>query len=244
MIKLVIFDLDGVLIESAHLKTEAFKALFSKWPDKANKGVEFHMKYMGISRFVKFKNFYENVLGEPYTNEIGATLSHDFSNLVLDRILKAELVKGSKSFLERFYRDHFLVIASGTPQQELEHIVSSKGLKKYFKKVCGTPATKTAIVTDILNEHGYAKDEAVFIGDAESDRTAANNTGIHFILRITSENTDIQSSTTHKLYDLTSLQAKIAELENLNIIDNARADWRDQDSALVKQITPLESDKT
>ena len=58
MIKAIIFDFDGVLIESAAIKTEAFREVFSKWQDKVDEIVTYHNKNMGISRFVKFKYFY------------------------------------------------------------------------------------------------------------------------------------------------------------------------------------------
>ena len=42
MIKAIIFDFDGVLVESTQIKTEAFRNLFSKWPDKVDEMVRYH----------------------------------------------------------------------------------------------------------------------------------------------------------------------------------------------------------
>ena len=61
MIKAIIFDFDGVLVESAEIKTEAFRQLFSSFPDKVHEIVEYHKRNMGISRYVKFRYFYENI---------------------------------------------------------------------------------------------------------------------------------------------------------------------------------------
>lgn len=212
MIKAVIFDFDGVIVESARIKTEAFRKLFSKWPDKVDDIVSYHIKNMGISRYNKFKYFYENILKEPYSEEIGLELGKQFSELVLE-IKKAPLVKGTKVFLEETYHNRLLFIASGTPQKELDEIVSFRGLAKYFKAVCGTPATKTEIIKYILKEYELEKDQVVFVGDAESDRRASEDVGSHFILRKTPENLNLINSNIHTIYDLTQLRDKIEEIE-------------------------------
>lgn len=213
MIKAVIFDFDGVIVESARIKTEAFRKLFSKWPDKVDEIVSYHIKNMGISRYNKFKYFYENILKEPYSEEMAFELGKQFSELVLDEIKKAPLVKGTKMFLEENYHNRLLFIVSGTPQKELDEIVSFRGLAKYFKAVCGTPATKTEVIRDILKEYGLDKGQVVFVGDAESDRIASENTGSRFILRVTPENLNHINPDIHTIYDLTQLKDKIEEIE-------------------------------
>ena len=50
MIKAIIFDFDGVLVESAEIKTKAFEMLFSDYPDTIDDIVQYHKKNMGISR--------------------------------------------------------------------------------------------------------------------------------------------------------------------------------------------------
>ena len=206
MIKAIIFDCDGVLIESAHIKTEAFRKLFSRWPDKADDIVSYHMKNMGISRYIKFKYFYENHLKQPYTDEIGDELSRQFSSLVIDEIKQAPLVTGTKKFLETHHTQYLYFIASGTPQEELIDIVSTKGIDKFFAGIYGTPPTKMEIVRMVMATHAIQKDEIVFIGDASSDKTAAAATGIHFILRLTGENDSSANDVRHTIRDLTQLK--------------------------------------
>ncbi len=212
MIKAIIFDFDGVIVESAQIKTEAFRKLFSKWQDKVDEIVSYHLKNTGISRYVKFRYFYESILKEPYSEEIGSELGRQFSQIVLDEIKNAPFVNGTKTFLEQAYRKHLLFIASGTPQEELDDIVYSRGLVKYFNGIFGTPATKTEIVKKILKEYCLKEDQVVFVGDAESDRKAAGDTRVHFILRITPENHGLLNSGTHRIYDMTQLKDKIKEI--------------------------------
>ncbi|KJR40901.1 haloacid dehalogenase-like hydrolase [Candidatus Magnetoovum chiemensis] len=202
--KAIIFDFDGVLVESAKIKTDAFRKLFSKCTEHVDEIVNYHMKNMGISRYVKFRYFYENILKQPYSTIEGEALSREFSSLVLDGIEKAPLVTGTEAFLEFAADKYLLFIASGTPQEELEHIVSHKKLKKYFTEIKGSPLTKPQIIDIIITKYSVSKNETLFVGDAESDLNAARNTGIHFILRATPDNQELKTS--FFINDLTELK--------------------------------------
>ena len=217
MIKAIIFDFDGVLVESANIKTEAFREIFSKWPDKMGDSVEYHLKNMGISRYVKFRYFYENILGEPYSEKIGQELGRQFSVIVLDKIKKAPLVNGTIDFLKKWHNEYQLFIASGTPQDELQDIVSNKGIERFFCSIYGTPATKFEIVKGVLETYSLSKDQVAFVGDAESDKKAAVDSGIHFILRMTAENRNLTGSK-FNIADLTQLEDKIAVINKCRMI--------------------------
>ena len=210
MIKAVIFDFDGVLIESADIKTEAFRDVFSRWPDKVDEIVTYHIKNMGISRFVKFRYFHETVLNEPYSEAIGAEMGRRFSEIVASKVKQAPFVSGAKEFIEMHFEKCFLFIASGTPEEELLDIVSSKGINKYFRGIYGAPASKHGIIMKTLEAFHLQRQEAIFVGDAESDQIAAQSAGLRFILRQTSENAYVES--TIRIPDLTHLTKVIRKL--------------------------------
>lgn len=211
MIKAIVFDFDGVLVESVQIKTDAFRKLFSKWQDKVEEIVAYHIRNMGISRYVKFKYFYENILNEPYSEEIGMELGERFSEIVLNEIKIAPFVKGAEEFLSEKYQKYLLFIASGTPQEELNDIISCRGMSKFFKDIFGASATKKEIVGKILDKYNLERDEVVFVGDAESDIRAARDTGIRFILRLAPDNESLINYNGHRIYDLTQLENKIEE---------------------------------
>jgi HAD superfamily hydrolase (TIGR01549 family) len=184
MIKAIIFDLDGVIIESAGIKTETFRALFAGYPDKLAEIMAYHEKNAGISRYIKFRHFFKNILKQELTPEKEKELGEEYSRIALEQILKAPLVAGVKDFLKNNSKRYLLFIASGTPEAELHDILRQRGLDIYFRGAYGTPKTKTEITRQILAKHQLTNREAVFVGDAESDRTAAAETGVTFVARI------------------------------------------------------------
>jgi beta-phosphoglucomutase len=211
MIKAIIFDLDGVIIESAGIKTETFRALFSRYPDKLPEIMAYHEKNAGISRYVKFRHFYEQILGKELTPAKEKELGKEFSKIALQQILKAPLVAGIENFLKNNSRRFLLFIASGTPEEELKYILQQRGLDTYFKGAYGTPASKAEITRRILAQYHLSFSDVAFVGDAESDRAAATATGVVFIARI-SENPSALDDCILKVYDFTDFDKVIENI--------------------------------
>jgi len=210
VIRAIVFDFDGVIIESTQIKTEAFRMLFSQWPEKIEEILSYHRNNMGISRFVKFKYIFEEVLKIPYSEKLGSELGKRFSELVIEKVKNAPFVDGAKEFLETKYRRYSLFIASGTPQKELEDIISFRRLDVYFKAVFGAPLTKGEIIRDIIKKYTLLPCEMVFVGDARTDKEAAEEVGIPFVLRKSPE-TDMDD-VRYKVSDLNGLEAIIERI--------------------------------
>ncbi|MBF0472683.1 MAG: HAD family hydrolase [Nitrospirae bacterium] len=202
MIKALILDFDGVILESADIKTEAFRKLFEvEYPQHVEKIVEHHLKNKGISRFVKFRYAYNNIIKEPYTNE--EELGRRFTEIALEEILKAPFVPGTFEFLEKYHRTYPIYVATGTPEEEILYIAEKRGLTKYFREIQGSPAKKSEIIIDILTRYGYSPEEVIFVGDATTDMQAASKTGLHFAARITPNSEPELLKCQHKMNDLT-----------------------------------------
>lgn len=214
MIKVIIFDFDGVLVESAEIKTEAFRTLFANYPDKVKEIVAYHEKNMGISRYIKFKYIYKEILQEKLSPSKEIELGRLFSKIVLDKILIAPFVKGAKEFLSQYHNLYSLFIASGTPEDELRYIVSKRGISNYFKGIFGAPHEKTEIIRDILNEGSFLKNEVVFLGDAESDRFATKIIGIPFIVRVSPEENSNLHNVEWKIRDFSELNDLLRKIHN------------------------------
>lgn len=182
----IVFDFDGVILESADVKTDAFVELFAEHgPDVAAKVKAHHLANLGISRFTKFAWIYENVLRRPLSETDSAALGDRFSALALDKVLAAPFVPGADAALIALASRLPLFVASGTPQGELDLIVERRGLRPHFREVHGTPREKPAILADVMVRHKLEPKQVLFVGDGMSDYKAASSTGVEFLARDT-----------------------------------------------------------
>ena len=181
--KAIAFDFDGTLVESIEMKTEAFKELFSEYPDNWDEIKEYHLQNEGISREVKIPYIYKNFLKVPLSDEKEKEMVKSYSDLVYEQMLSIPFVSGANEIItaERGSRKHF--IASGTPDWELRRIFDKRSLTQYFDGVYGTPSSKEEIVRNFSNESGIPMEEMLFIGDAQSDYEASRVCGMDFVWR-------------------------------------------------------------
>ena len=210
MIKAIFFDFDGVILESAQIKTKAFGELFSAWPDKVDEIVTYHIRYAGVSRYVKFRHFYENIVKLPYSKEVETKLGRQYSKLVLEEVKKAPFVAGVEQFLGEYYEKLDLFIVSATPQAELNEIVKLRKLTSFFQKVRGFPPAKEILLKNIMKEYCLAGEDCVYVGDGQSDMEAAMVVGMPFILRKTPENQNIQVM--YHIDDIHQLRERLNEI--------------------------------
>jgi HAD superfamily hydrolase (TIGR01549 family) len=189
-VKAVIFDFDGVILESANIKTEACLELFADYPQHQDAILQYHLDNMGISRYVKFEWIYRELLQAPYTAADRDRLGQAFSDLVLQKILACPFVPGALEALQTLHGRYPLFVASGTPQEELDLITAQRDVAQYFTEIWGTPRRKPEIITDILTRYRLEPEQVLMVGDGVSDYEAAVATNIQFLARITPELAD------------------------------------------------------
>lgn len=180
----VILDFDGVVLESADIKTEAFPELFADRPEHVEAIVAYHLANVGLSRFVKFDWIYRELLREPLTEADKLALSERFSAIALHKVLTCPFVPGARDAIAALAGLIPVFVASGTPQGELEEIIRRRALTERFARVWGSPATKEQAIRAVLGERSLAADAVVFVGDGQSDLAAAQATGVRFVARI------------------------------------------------------------
>ncbi len=182
----IIFDFDGVVVESGKIKTQAFAELYRPYGEEIVAAVvQFHTQNGGMSRYRKFRHFQEYfLLKPPLTEAEEKQLDIRFSELVVEAVIAAEAVPGAVELIRQQAGRIPLFIASGTPETELKVIVERRGLTPYFTEVRGAPALKKTIIADILSTHALSPESVLMIGDAMADLEGAQANNTAFLGRV------------------------------------------------------------
>lgn len=204
----VLFDFDGVLVESARIKTDAFRVIYAgQPPDVLARIVAYHKANAGISRVVKIRHVEREFLGRPGDDGTVAALSARYSDAVVGKVVAAPPVAGADDFLARFKGRLRMFVISGTPEAELVSIVAARGLGDTFTAVRGSPALKPDIGRDLAARYGLDMARTVFVGDATTDFDAAHDLGCAFVGRVPPGERGPFPAGTVILPDLTGLAA-------------------------------------
>jgi len=188
----ILFDFDGVLAESMNVKTEAFEQLFKPYGNKVTKKViKHHIENGGISRYKKIKYYYSNFLNKEISDDKLEEIAKQFSDIVVNKVILSDWVKGAKDFLEKYYIKIDLYVISGTPQKEMELIIKKRDMDKYFKGIYGTPDTKPIIAKRIIKQNNYDQKKVIYVGDCLSDYHDSIEADIPFLGRATDKNNSI-----------------------------------------------------
>ncbi len=208
----IIFDCDGVLIESGDIKTQAFARLFAEHEKHLPEILAFHKEQAGISRFVKFRLIYQRWLQKELSAAEEERLGEKFADIVVEQVIQAPLVPGTVEFLNKFASTSRFFVVSGTPEEELERILIARELAPFFLERKGSPVTKPDAINSIIDRYGLDRGQVVMVGDGVSDQEAAQATDIGFIARITDENRELFHGCRWRINDLTLLDKTLQKM--------------------------------
>ena len=181
----IVFDFDGVLVESVDVKGAAFVALYAGESIEVQRKVRaYHDAHGGVSRFEKIKLFEEEYCGRAADEARVKKLADKFSEIVEKRVVDEDAVAGAMEFLRSYDGAAPLFVASATPEDELRRIVDKRGMGGFFKEVLGSPRKKDVLLGDIIARHGYDAGRVLMVGDALTDYNAAQVCGTAFLGRV------------------------------------------------------------
>lgn len=192
MVKLIIFDFDGVIITGSHEgyftcyhraleavgvqldPAEEKKRIIENW----GKGYKLQLEYL--------LRDHPKLLSNAITAYEKCYYSPLFSKNV-------RLIKGVKNTLRALAKEHTLAIASGMMKKRLYELLQKLNIRDIFQALVAgdeiqNPEDKKpapVMLNKLLERFSISKEQAVYVGDTANDVVMARNAGIEPIVALT-----------------------------------------------------------
>jgi len=182
--KSIVFDCDGVILNSNKIKTRAFRMASLPFGQEASSSLEdYHLRNGGISRYSKFDYFLTTIV--PIKSKKNKELFLKkmlkiFSAETEKGLLASEVTYGLHS-LRKKTKDSSWSVVSGGDQDQLHSIFAKKEIIHLFNGgIFGSPDSKNEIINRELARENI-KLPALFLGDTVLDHRVSVSNGLDFI---------------------------------------------------------------
>lgn len=182
MIKNILFDFDGVILDSMKIKGDGFAELFKAYSQSSIEKLEaYHYANGGVSRFEKIRYFFREITKTEISEADVDSLSTRFGEIIADKLFDPDnLIAQTVAYIQQHCTRYNCHIVSGAEHHELNTLCAHFKIADYFKSIEGSPTAKSDLIRNLLQKNGYRADETVLIGDSINDYEAAKANGITF----------------------------------------------------------------
>ncbi len=214
MIRLVLFDFDGTLVDSNARKRACMRAAIADLPGGLAALQE--ARRLGGNRYRLFAEVARRLDPKSEPSAIarrGRALAAAYTRCCARAIAAAPERRGARSALTALKaRGIRIWVNSATPHSDLLAIVRGRGLLPWLDGVLGGPASKAANLRAALAAERVLPGQALMVGDGPDDLEAARALGTLFVA-ITAENR-IPGSGPFAMRDLARLPALIDRIRS------------------------------
>ena len=180
----IVFDCDGVILNSNKIKTQAFKTATSEYGESYTKQlIEYHLLNGGISRYQKFNYFLTSIHPIESSRERKKELNkllEIYSNQCIKGLLDSELAYGLE-FFRKITKGIPWLIVSGGDQSELNYVFKKRRIRHYFDGgIFGSPDSKYTIIQREIEQLNIRL-PTLFLGDSKLDHKVSIANQLDFI---------------------------------------------------------------
>jgi phosphoglycolate phosphatase len=188
MIKCVVFDFDGTLVDSNDIKREMFYEVARPWDASGEIVSEVFELWPSADRYEKTRRIAEglierHLLPQHSSAETwGARLANDYTLYCEQAITNcAERPGASKALQSLSDMGMLLFVNSGTPTKPLLSLLKLRNWDHFFQAAYGVEGSKADNLKRIALDSGTAPHEMVHVGDQRDDWQGAEQFGCHFV---------------------------------------------------------------
>lgn len=171
----LVFDFDGVILDSIALKRRAFASIFSEHTALLDRIIDYNANQPGVPRQVKVRFVCEQILQVDNIETAVAIYLHRYAEALKITAANACLIAGVQAFLEQTDASKF--VCSSAPQEEVVELATKHQIAHHFLHIYGYPYRKAEILQELKGKY----QRLVFFGDAMADYEAACLAGVGFI---------------------------------------------------------------
>lgn len=178
--KLIIFDLDGTLIDTSEGVILSFQYVFDKYNLSVPDGLSVN-NFIGPPLLKTFGEYF-NLTGDTLFSAI-----RDFREYYASgNIFKAKLYDKMDYVLQELKRQGYLLAVATNKNETHAHMVLEHfDIEKYFDSISGSNASETLEKKDIINttlsKLSIANNQALMVGDASTDLVGARLSNVDFL---------------------------------------------------------------
>jgi len=177
----LVFDCDGVVLNSNKVKTEAFYDATKHFGhESAQALVDYHVANGGVSRYLKFEYFLKEILQSAVDESALQDLLTRFATAVKQGLMECEIASGLDALKQKTPYANWLIV-SGGDQAELREVFHARGLYQLFDGgIFGSPDDKDKILAREKSSKNI-NENALFLGDSKYDFISASKANLDFI---------------------------------------------------------------
>ena len=90
-------------------------------------------------------------------------MARQYSELVKQKVIDAEPVKGSLEFLSNHKNNYDFAVVSGSDQEELRDVCKARKIDHFFLEILGSPTSKESNIALLLTKMGWGKESPAYL---------------------------------------------------------------------------------
>jgi phosphoglycolate phosphatase-like HAD superfamily hydrolase len=217
MIRCLVFDFDGVLVDSNTVKRDAYFRVFAPLGNTREVVEECLTARPDANRYQVIGCILHRLEGDGLlgsgscTTELIVHYAEQYNDICEAYTVTCPEIPGVSECLPRLAQHYALYINSATPEEPLRRVVHKRQWNCYFHGVVGSPRTKIENLAWILQRENVEGSRVIFVGDRQWDLIAARACGCHFVgIRSAYNHFDVQDLVI--LDDLRGLEKVIRQM--------------------------------
>jgi phosphoglycolate phosphatase-like HAD superfamily hydrolase len=182
--KAIIFDFDGTLADTNHLKRQPYFTLLGGEGLNQADFDRIHDSDKSRSRYEIFPdllNFLRKTAVYHSKHPEVLELAMRYNDLVEQAVMGSEPTPHAVEFLEAYHHKVPLYLSTLTPETAILPVLEKKGWVRYFRRIYGYPCNKTETVREVLRLENLGPKDVLVVGDGLSDQVSAEEIGAPYL---------------------------------------------------------------